>query len=119
MCVNEGVKSMGSVQPDMVWRADMLSQVHGGDLGGATEALLSLTNHDPDRHWLEEQLIGVIESSSDLEIRQLAVVCLGHLARIHGAISRHVREKLISLKALPEFRSRARNALEDVDMFVK
>lgn len=111
--------SMGSVQPDTAWRADMLAQVRGGDLGSATEALLSLTNHDPDRRWLEEQMIGVIESSLDLQVRQLAVVCLGHLARIHGAISQQVREKLSSLEAIPDFRSRARNALEDVEIFVK
>jgi hypothetical protein len=110
---------MSSVQPDAAWRADMLAQVGGDDLGSATEALLSLTNHDPDRRWLEEQLVGVIDSSLDLQVRQLAVICLGHLARIHGAISQQVREKLISLKMIPDFSSRAKNAIEDVDIFVK
>jgi hypothetical protein len=110
---------MDSLQPDVTWRADMLAQVYGGDLGSATDALLSLTNHDPDRCWLEEQLISVIDGSLDLQVRQLAVICLGHLARIHGAISQQVREKLILLESVPDFRSRAKNALDDVEIFVK
>ncbi|MGE6955069.1 hypothetical protein [Staphylococcus capitis] len=110
---------MGFSEPDADWRTNMMAQVHGGSLGSATDALLSLTNCEPDRRWLEGQLIDVIDGPLDLQVRQLAVICLGHLARIHGAISPHVREKLTSLESSPDFRSRARNALEDVEIFVK
>jgi hypothetical protein len=111
---------MSAVQPDLAWRAEMMAEVQSGDVVRATDALLSLTNGEVDRSWIEDTLLGVIDGHDDLQVRQLAVICLGHLARIHGNISDDtVVAKLKSLQRDPEFASRATNALEDVETFVK
>jgi hypothetical protein len=110
---------LGSAEPDAAWRAEMMADVRGEDVARATEALLSLTNHEPDRGWIEAVLLDVIDSSLDQQVRQLAVICLGHIARIHGAISERVIRKLETLENVSEFTSRARNALEEIEMFAK
>lgn len=110
---------MEATQPDAAWRAEMLAHVRDGELVDATDALLSLTNHEPDRSWIEGVLVEVIDSSLDIQVRQLAVICLGHVARIHRAISKHVVQKLEVLEKVPEFSARAKNALEDVGIFAK
>lgn len=95
-----------------------MEDLTSGDLAVATEALLSLTNHEVDRKWIEMALLRVIDGPFDLQLRQLAVICLGHVARIHGAISRDfVVPKLHLLERDPDLGSRARNALEDIEIF--
>ncbi|MEW2427783.1 hypothetical protein AB0877_07210 [Micromonospora sp. NPDC047644] len=105
--------------PDVVWRAKMIADVESGVVARATEALLSLTNHESDRAWIEGVLLEVVNGPFDLQVRQLAVICLGHVARIHRATSEAVIRELKVLEEIPEFRSRAKNALEDIEVFVK
>jgi hypothetical protein len=52
--------------------------------------LLSLTYYDPDRAWLEGVLTRIIEDPETERLRALAVTCLGHVARLHGAINQRV-----------------------------
>lgn len=113
--VNDG----DSPQVDPAWRADLMAEVASGDVPRATEALLSLVNYESDRSWIEGVLLGVIDGDFDLQIRQLAVICLGHVARIHRAISDDVVSRLKEMQSNPSFSSRANNALEDVGIFVQ
>jgi hypothetical protein len=106
-----------SPQVDPAWRAEMMAEVVSGNLQRATDALLSLTNHEVDRRWIEDTLLDVIESDLDLQVRQLAVVCLGHVARIHRGIANRVVSRLQALKSDSDLASRARNALEDIEIF--
>lgn len=106
------------VDPDPTWRADMMADVASGDVSRATEALLSLVNHESDRSWIESVLLRVVDSNFDLQVRQLAVICLGHVARIHRAISDSAVSRLREMQDDPSLSSRARNALEDVEIFV-
>ncbi|WP_229070828.1 hypothetical protein [Actinoplanes sp. DH11] len=108
-----------SPQVDLAWRADMMAEVASGDVPRATEALLSLVNHESDRSWIEGVLLGVIDGDFDLQIKQLAVICLGHVARIHRAISGGVVSRLEEMQTDPSLSSRANNALEDVGIFVQ
>jgi hypothetical protein len=98
----------------------MMAEVMSGDVARATDALLSLTNHEVDRLWIEVVLLGVIDGDLELQIRQLAVICLGHVARIHGDITKgKVMPKLRALERDPDLGSRAKNALEDIEVFVR
>lgn len=105
--------------PDLVWRGRMMADIESGDFALATDALLSLTNYEPERRWIEKVLLGVIDSTADLQIRQLAVICLGHVARIHrNTTSAVVVPRLEALTHEKDFASRANNALEDIEIFV-
>lgn len=52
------------------------------------DALLSISFHDPDRLWVEEQcLLFLTNTNASHDIHRIAITCLGHLARIHGQLS--------------------------------
>lgn len=96
----------------------MLADVSGGDVAQATDALLSLTYHEPDRLWMEATLLDLVDNAPDPQVRALAVVCLGHLARIHRSITAaKIVPKLQELESDPNLSSRAVNALEDFAIF--
>lgn len=102
---------------DPTWRAEMLAELSSGDIVRATDALLSLTNHEGNRALMESLLLEVLDGVWDIQVKQLAVICMGHLARIHGSISEAVVARLKVLRDDVSFGSRARNALGDVEMF--
>lgn len=104
-------------RPDQAWRDRMTAWVYGQDHGRAAEALLSLTYHAPDRRWLEARLLEVIDSNLDIQVRQLAVTCLGHAARIHGATSDAVSLKLQELRKNPQVAGLAEDALSDIGTY--
>jgi len=94
--------------------------VWGENTSDATGALLTLTLEEPDRLWMERLLLDLVDRASDPQVKALAVICLGHLARIHRAITAEtVIVRLQALKSDRELGSRARNALEDIEIFVE
>ncbi|MDE5687611.1 MAG: hypothetical protein K2I18_03175, partial [Paramuribaculum sp.] len=61
-----------------------------------------------------------IKSQRDIELRGLAITCLGHLARIHGKINhKNVLTALTSVIDNAELSGRAADAMSDIEMFVK
>ncbi len=82
-------------------------------------ALLGVTYHEPDWEWVQGWCLRFLEFS-DPDIRNTAIACLGHLARIHGRI-----DKTKVMKALRghlddlECAGRIEDALDDIEMFAK
>ncbi|MGO1056610.1 hypothetical protein [Crossiella sp. CA198] len=107
----------GSFDPEG-WRADMISDIRSSDIGLATDALLGLTYNEPDRTWLEGVLLECVGPGNDEQIRALSVTCMGHVARLHRAISPKLIEKLKELLGDPVLGGRAEDALDDVESFV-
>jgi hypothetical protein len=101
------------------WRAGLLADIASSDVGRSTRALLSLTYDDPDRIWLEKVLLDCLEREFDPQVRALAVTCMGHVGRIHGAISANVVAKLQELLGDPVLGPRAEDALGDIRHFTK
>lgn len=104
---------------DLQWRGEMLYYIDHGSLEEATDALLSLTHNDGDREWVENVLVHRIDEKYDLQIRELAVVCIGHLARLHHVISDETAALLVKLTRDPALRGFAEDALDDVNIYVR
>jgi hypothetical protein len=85
----------------------------------ASEALLSLTYYEKDRDWLQKLLMDLSSSASDPQMRRLAITCLGHVARLDGAILDSVPQLLRGLQSDPDLGGTAEDALGDVASFVK
>lgn len=97
----------------------MLAKITSGDQCEAADALLSLVNYDPERVWLEGVLMSIVEDPDAGPLRSLAVTCLGHVARLHQAIDQQVVVPLLErLTTDPVFGAAARDALDDMDVFV-
>jgi hypothetical protein len=100
------------------WRAAMLSDLESSDIGLSTRALLALTYDDPDRKWVEMILFNCLAPESDPQIKALAVTCMGHIGRIHQAVSVDVIHRLEELLDDPMLGGRAEDALDDIKSFV-
>jgi hypothetical protein len=107
-----------SEHEDLSWRSRMLDDLKSDDIKLATDALLSLTYNEQDSNWTQDLLLGCVDSDRDLQIRALAVTCLGHVARLTGKIRADVVEKLRQLTSDPGLGGRAEDALDDVASFV-
>lgn len=78
------------------WRSAMIATLASGDRERAADALLSLTYNEPDRSWLERMLIAQF-GDDDKHVAALAATCLGHVARLRGAIDPKSVERLREL----------------------
>ncbi|MFF4312763.1 hypothetical protein [Streptomyces sp. NPDC001507] len=99
------------------WRAALTADIQSSDVGLSTRALLRLTYDDPDRIRVEAVLLGCLSPEADAQIRALAVTCMGHLARIHRAVSANIVRRLQELLDDPELGGRAEDALDDIAAF--
>jgi hypothetical protein len=85
------------------WHAQV---AEGGD--DAFRALLALVHHDPEREQLQRILLDHIGHP---RLGQLAITCLGHVARLDGEVLPEV------VPRLEEFGVLAEDALEDIEIF--
>ena len=82
-------------------------------------ALLGVTWHVADWEWVQDRCLGFLDSPMP-DVRNTAIICLGHLARIHKQLNRpKVLAALASKLADPQCAGRAEDAMEDIEMFAK
>ena len=82
------------------------------------EATIALALTEPDRQWMERQLVELMRDA-DGSVRSIAALAVGHLARVHGQI--YLGEVMPVLQDLledSEAAGNAANALDDISMFV-
>ena len=105
--------------PDAAWRTETLAVLAGGTIDQSTEALLALTFNDADGGWVEGILLGCLNGDVDDQVKMLALVCFGHLARIHGEIrDPAVFECVHRMARQPAFAGQARGALADFETYL-
>ncbi len=102
---------------DGPWRAEMVELVRRGDVADATDALLSLTYHEPDRSWLQRFLLECLGSGVNRQVRALAVTCAGHVARLDHEIGPALVARLRELEKDLVLGGIAEDALADVVSF--
>ena len=91
-----------------------------GDREAICRTLVSVAMFESDRRWAQAQCLRFAKHP-DSFVRGVAATCLGHLARIHGAIDEDdvvpvVRELLHDSD--PETRGKAQDALSDFSTFL-
>ena len=67
-------------------RHQLEQALRGGAPEEAAQAILRMALNDPDWHWAEQKCIAALHDDRD-ELRAAAITSLGHLARIHHAIT--------------------------------
>lgn len=96
-----------------------IQQLETGESQAIVEALLSLAFHDPDWQFVQELLIKYSRSSIP-DVRYMAILCFGHITRIHGKLDKE-RVMPILKAALedPDWRIRgtSEDVLEDIEIF--
>jgi hypothetical protein len=100
-------------------RRELETLLESGNETAIVEALLSAAFFDHEWRWVQGTCLRFLEHA-DLNVRQNAVMCLGHIARIHRNLDLElVLPKLLALKADAEINPWVEDALEDIKCFVR
>lgn len=88
------------------------------DQQACIDALMYITFNFADHEWIQEKCIEQINSAKNSSVKELAVTCLGHTARIHKTINKERTIPLL-LKLLKnnELSGQAQDALDDIEHF--
>jgi hypothetical protein len=101
-----------------VSRAEAEILLRSGDVTAIIPALLSAAYHDPDWRWVQCRCLELL-NHCDLDVRRVAITCLGHLARIHRTLDLgEVLPKLSLLKSDSSVCGWVEDALDDIRTYI-
>jgi hypothetical protein len=104
-------------KPQPITREEAESAFASGNSEEIDSALVNVALHDPDCRWVQDKCLGFARSNV-AAVRQIAVTCLGHVARIHQKLDlEKVLPVLDGLSHDPEVQ--VEDALDDIQMFMK
>ncbi|KAF0249289.1 MAG: hypothetical protein FD167_1311 [bacterium] len=94
-------------------------KIHSGNIEEICDALVSIAFFEPDWHWAQS-IFRKFVNHKDENVRGLAILCFGHLARIHQQLNTEIVVPII-IQALTDsstfVKEHADSALDDVLMF--
>jgi hypothetical protein len=102
-------------EPQPIGREEADRLLRDGHPAEAAEALLRLVLHDADGEWLEARCVALL-SDVRVDVRGMAALCLGHVARLHRRSSPKAVSQLRELMNDPDasVAGRASDALDDI-----
>jgi len=104
--------------PEPISRANAEAQLRSTDSATRVKTLLSTAYHDDDWRWVQDRCLAMLDDPH-VDVRAMAALCLGHLARIHHRLELdRVVPALTALLDTAVVGSRARDALDDIEIFV-
>ncbi len=99
-------------------RQQALAAFREGTVSEITEALLAITFHDPERAWVESWCFRFARPEA-VEVRSIAALCLGHLARIHRTLTLDVALPLLDeLAQESALNGRINDVWDDIELFI-
>lgn len=106
--------------PKKITLAELESLLKSDDEQVIIETLMFIVFNIDNPQWIQEKCIALVYSDKSLNVKELAITCIGHVARIHGAIDEKiVIPLLIELTKDQDLSGRARDALDDIEQFVE
>lgn len=89
-----------------------------GEIEKICRALVSLAFYEADWRWAQEQFLFYTAHPS-AQVRGVAVICLGHLARLHGILDKEiVLPTLNRLLNDPTIAGKVEDALDDMKIYL-
>ena len=100
-------------------RSEIELLLGSGDGTEITDALLSAAYYDSDWSWVQGQCL-TFSHHEDRNVRSVAAICLGHLARIHRQLDLElVLQRLVEMRSDPIVAAAVNDALEDIKFFLR
>ena len=117
--LTKGIESMSSMtyrEPQPISRSEAEHIFASGTADEIASALIDIAFHDPDWRWVQNKCLGFTSDDAPV-VRQAAVTCLGHVARIHRTLDLEtVLAVLNELSRDPAVTTE--DALDDIRMFI-
>jgi hypothetical protein len=99
-------------------RPEIESLLRSCDGTEIADALLSASYYDPDWRWVQGQCLA-FSRHEDQNVRSVAAICFGHLARIHRQLDLElVLQRLVEMRSDRVVAPAATDALEDIKFFL-
>jgi hypothetical protein len=99
-------------------REELHRQFESDSPDRVAHALISAAFHEPDWAWVQDWCIRLADHA-DPNVRRVAIVSLGHIARIHHALDLgHVVPLLASKSKQLDIAGTVEDTLSDIRMFV-
>ena len=103
-------------EPRSISREDALVDLTHADPAVVAETLVRLALHDPGYSFVEQKCLDLL-AHGEPNVRRVAAICLGHLARLHRRTTEATLTALRSLQDDPAVGGSATDALSDIAMF--
>jgi hypothetical protein len=91
----------------------------GNDLDMTRVTLVRVAYHEPDHVWAQDCCLRFCDHE-DSQVRAVAAICLGHIARIHGKLDLHkvmpVMRRLLKEQPIA---GQVEDALDDIKRYVR
>ncbi|MDK8183362.1 CPCC family cysteine-rich protein [Paenibacillus sp. UMB4589-SE434] len=100
---------------------EIINLINSDDPATKVKGLISLALHADDGEFVQELMVRYSQHRNE-NIRGIAILCFGHIARIHRSVNKELIIPLIhhALKDESSFvRGHAHSALDDINMFCK
>ncbi len=109
---------MKLIQTTPIDRETAASIFENGNPDKICDALVRAAHFDPDNQWVEKKCMEFTRNKND-NVKKTAIICLGHLARIHNSLNlKKLFPLLEELKSDPELTGYVEDALDDIHMFI-
>lgn len=103
-------------EPHPISREEANAAFASHDPERIAHALVNVAFHDADWRWVQEKCLGFAQADV-AAVRQIAVTCLGHVARVHRCLD--LDRVLPTLDELSrDSEVQVGDALDDIQMFV-
>lgn len=87
--------SMQYWEPEPRSREHLMRQLDAEDPSAVCHALVEAAYHDPDWRWVQAECSRLSHHPDD-GVRYVTVICLSHLARIHGQLDGVAAEEMLT-----------------------
>jgi hypothetical protein len=114
------MRKMTYHEPQPITREVAESAFASGEAKEIAFALVNVAFHDPDWRWVQDTCLNFTQSH-DAGVRQIAVTCLGHVARIHRNLDLDKTAPVLhKLMHDPELyvRGSTEDAIDDIQRFM-
>ena len=110
------MRKLTYIEPHPITREEAEAAFVSDDSKEIAFALVNVAFHDPDWRWVQEKCLTLVRSDI-AALRQVAVTCLGHVARIHRKLD---LEKVLPVldELLHDPEVQVEDALDDIQMFM-
>lgn len=107
---------MKYVEPKKISRKEADLALKSPDSGVVSHALVNIAFFESEWKWSQDVCLQFVDDRR-IEVAQVALTCIGHIARIHGQLDKKVIQKLNSLRKNSKLGGYAENALSDYEIF--
>ena len=101
----------------VIAREEAVTAFDSTDIAELCNAMVSVAFYEKDWHWAQDRFLSFI-NHDEPQVRGLAAICLGHLARIHGVLDLDlVLPILHELRHDSAISGRVEDALDDITQY--